>query len=45
MKIDTTAYRALKVFYTSTSGKDWKNKTGWENWDFSSETPPDANVV
>jgi len=35
-------YAALKALYNSTSGENWRNKTGW---DFSSETPPSASVV
>ena len=40
--LDAKDYAALKALYTSTSGRRWKNKTGWN---FTSETPPDANVV
>jgi len=40
--LNVNDYAALKALYTSTSGENWRNKTGW---DVSSETPPDANVV
>ncbi|MBO1348664.1 MAG: hypothetical protein EBE86_015340 [Hormoscilla sp. GUM202] len=45
MKINANDYQALKALYNSTSGNNWKNKTGWEDWDFNSETPPSADVV
>jgi len=35
-------YAALKALYTSTGGENWRNQTGW---DFSSESPPSADVV
>ncbi|MBC6423428.1 MAG: hypothetical protein GDA38_19360, partial [Hormoscilla sp. SP12CHS1] len=35
-------YAALKALYTSTDGENWRNQTGW---DFSSSSPPSANVV
>ncbi|MBO1352128.1 MAG: leucine-rich repeat domain-containing protein [Hormoscilla sp. GUM202] len=35
-------YAALKALHASTSGKRWKNKTGW---DFDSETPPSVDAV
>ncbi|MBO1348283.1 MAG: hypothetical protein EBE86_013235 [Hormoscilla sp. GUM202] len=41
MTLNANDYAALKALYNSTSGENWKNKTGW---DFSSETP-DADVV
>ncbi|MBO1352005.1 MAG: putative Ig domain-containing protein [Hormoscilla sp. GUM202] len=40
--LDAGDYAAMKALYTNTSGRRWKNKTGW---DFSSETPPLAEVV
>ncbi|MBO1348726.1 MAG: hypothetical protein EBE86_015665 [Hormoscilla sp. GUM202] len=42
MTINTNDYQTLKALYNSTSGKRWKNNTGW---DFTSETPPDASEV
>ncbi|MDJ0515227.1 MAG: DUF4347 domain-containing protein, partial [Trichodesmium sp. MO_231.B1] len=38
-------YAALKALYEDTDGANWKNNTGWSQWDFSSSTPPDAFVV
>ncbi|MBO1351740.1 MAG: VCBS repeat-containing protein [Hormoscilla sp. GUM202] len=35
-------YAALSALHTSTNGKHWKNKTGW---DFDSETPPSVDAV
>ncbi|MBO1349273.1 MAG: hypothetical protein EBE86_018630, partial [Hormoscilla sp. GUM202] len=40
--LDVNDYAALRALYTSTNGSNWKKKTGW---DFSSETPPPAEVV
>ncbi|MBO1348937.1 MAG: hypothetical protein EBE86_016810 [Hormoscilla sp. GUM202] len=40
--LDAKDYAALKALHTSTSGRRWKNKTGWN---FTSETPPPAEAV
>ncbi|MBO1351939.1 MAG: leucine-rich repeat domain-containing protein [Hormoscilla sp. GUM202] len=40
--LDGDDYAALNALYNSTGGDNWTNNTGW---DFSSETPPSANVV
>ncbi|MBO1350644.1 MAG: putative Ig domain-containing protein, partial [Hormoscilla sp. GUM202] len=40
--LDANDYAALKAFYSSTSGDNWSNQTGWN---FSSEIPPSANAV
>ena len=42
MKINANDYAALKALYDRTDGENWTKKT---NWDVSSETPPDADVV
>ena len=43
--LNTDDYKALKALYQSTDGDNWKNNTGWSEWDFSNSTPPDASVV
>ncbi|MBO1348618.1 MAG: putative Ig domain-containing protein [Hormoscilla sp. GUM202] len=43
--VNADDYADLKAIYNSTNGKNWKNKTGWENWDFNSPILPDANEV
>ncbi|MBC6420304.1 MAG: hypothetical protein GDA43_01620 [Hormoscilla sp. SP5CHS1] len=45
MTLNANDYAALKALYDRTGGKNWTNNTGWKDWDFSRETPPDANVV
>ncbi|MBC6422793.1 MAG: putative Ig domain-containing protein, partial [Hormoscilla sp. SP12CHS1] len=40
--LDANDYAALKALYTRTSGENWKNNT---SWNFSSTTPPIADVV
>ncbi|MBC6471730.1 MAG: hypothetical protein GDA48_01975 [Hormoscilla sp. GM102CHS1] len=40
-----TAYAALKALYNRTSGDNWRNNTGWTDWDFNSQTLPSADVV
>ncbi|MBO1349033.1 MAG: putative Ig domain-containing protein [Hormoscilla sp. GUM202] len=42
MTLNPDDYLALKALHNSTSGRRWKNKTGW---DFTSETPPPAEAV
>ncbi|HEY9623287.1 MAG TPA: DUF4347 domain-containing protein [Crinalium sp.] len=38
-------YAALKALYQNTGGANWKNNSGWKDWDFSSNTPPILSVV
>jgi hypothetical protein len=38
-------YAALKALYTSTSGSNWTKNSGWKNWNFNSQTPPDVTEV
>ncbi|MBD1911721.1 MULTISPECIES: DUF4347 domain-containing protein [unclassified Leptolyngbya] len=38
-------YAALKALYQSTGGENWTDNTGWKDWDFNSNTPPDVSVV
>jgi len=40
--LNANDYAALQALYNRTDGENWKNKTGW---DFSSQTPPSADVV
>ena len=42
LTLDADDYAALQALYTSTSGENWTNNTGW---DVSSETPPIADDV
>ncbi|MBO1350998.1 MAG: hypothetical protein EBE86_028185 [Hormoscilla sp. GUM202] len=41
-KLHGDDYAGLKDLYNQTGGHSWNNKT---NWDVSSDTPPDADVV
>ncbi len=42
MSLNASDYDALRALYNSTSGKNWRNRRGW---DVSSPTPPSASVV
>ena len=41
-KLDRDNYAVLQDLYNQTGGPNWGNN---ENWNVSSETPPDADVV
>ncbi len=41
--LNANDYTALEALYESTGGTNWTNNSGWNNWDFSSETPPAAS--
>jgi Leucine-rich repeat (LRR) protein len=43
--LNASDYAALKALYTGTDGTNWKDNTGWKDWDFNSAAPPNANVV
>ncbi len=38
-------YEALRSLYQGTGGTSWDDNTGWEDWNFNSDTPPDESVV
>jgi Leucine-rich repeat (LRR) protein len=44
-QLNANDYAALKALYQSTNGANWKDNTGWKDWDFSSDSPPDVSVV
>ncbi len=43
--LDANDYAALKALYTGTDGANWIDKTGWKDWDFTTNTPPNAEVA
>lgn len=45
MQLNQADYAALQALYTATNGDSWSQRAGWQDWDFSRQTPPDAAVV
>ncbi|MBO1348908.1 MAG: VCBS repeat-containing protein [Hormoscilla sp. GUM202] len=44
-QLDSKDYQPMKALYEGTGGADWKKNRGWADWDFESETPPEASIV
>ncbi len=44
-EIPQQEYQALRALYQSTNGAFWRNNTGWRDWNFNSQTPPEASIL